>query len=100
MGHSAAWDEEGFGSGRPSWPPWAARWAGMMAAGRKRGHGHGHGHGGPPFGPGGFGPWGGPGGAGGPGGGPWQGFRPRGPGPPARRGRGLPAIPAPPHHVP
>src|SRR5229473_1068032 len=81
MGHYAAWDEEGFGSGRP---PWAARWAGMMAAGRKRGHGHGHG--GPPFGPGGFGPWGGPGGPGGPGGGPWQGFGPWGRGPRAGRG--------------
>ena len=89
MGHSAVWDEEEFGSGRPAWPPWAARpgagsfWAGMVAAGRKRGHGHGHGHGGPPFGPGGFGPWGGPGG---PGGGPWQGFGPWGRGPRAGRG--------------
>ena len=88
MGHSAAWDEEGFGAGRPGWPPWAARRAWMMAAGRKRGHGHGHGHehGGPPFGPGGFGPWGGPGGPGGPGGGPWQGFGPWGRGPRAGRG--------------
>src|SRR5712691_5977319 len=79
MGHSAAWDEEGFGSGRPPWAPWAARWAGIMAAGRKRGHGHGR----PPFGPGGFGPWGGPGGAGG---GPWQGCGPPGRGPRAGRG--------------
>lgn len=79
MGHSAAWDEEAFGSGRP---PWAARWAAMIAAGRKRGHGHGHGHGGPPFGRGGFGPWG----PGGPGGGPWQGFGPWGRGPRAGRG--------------
>ena len=75
MGHSAAWDEERFGWGRP---PWAARWAGMMAAGRQRGHGyHGHGRGAP------FGPWGGPGG---PGGGPWQGFGPFGRGPRAGRG--------------
>ena len=82
MGYSAAWDEEEFGGGRPAWPPWAARRAWMMAAGRKRGHGHGHGHehGGPPFGPGGFGPWGGPGG------GPWQGFGPWGRGPRAGRG--------------
>ena len=77
MGHSAAWDEEAFGSGRPPWAPWAARWAAMIAAGRKRGHGHGHG--GPPFGRGGFGPWG-------PGGGPWQGFGPWGRGPRAGRG--------------
>src|ERR1700730_11000891 len=72
MGHSAAWDEQGFGGGRP-------RWA-MMAAGRKHGHGqhgHGHGRGGP------FGPWAGPGG---PGGGPWQGFGPFGRGPRAGRG--------------
>jgi len=68
MGHSAAWNEEGFGGGRP---PWAAR---LMAAGRKHGHGHhGRGHGGP-FGPG------------GPGGGLWQGFGPFGRGPRAGRG--------------
>ncbi len=73
MGHSAAWDEQGFGWGRP---PWARGWAAMMAA-RK----HGRGHGGPPFGGGGFGGRGGPGG--GPRGGPWAGFA-RGP----RAGRG------------